>query len=106
MSHKQKGILLNAARALKPDGRLVYSTCTFAPEENEEVVDWFLKKSNGDFHLEAIDVPGVKRYPVLRAWRNREYVNDLSACLRVLPDGIFSGFFIACFKRESAGRDL
>jgi 16S rRNA (cytosine1407-C5)-methyltransferase len=39
MSYKQKGILLNASRALRSGGRLLYSTCTFSPEENEEVVD-------------------------------------------------------------------
>ena len=101
MSHKQKGILLNAARALKVGGRLVYSTCTFAPEENEEVVDWFLRKTDGAFRLEPVDVPGVKRYAPLKAWKNREYERDLASCLRVLPDGVFSAFFIACFSRDN-----
>jgi 16S rRNA (cytosine1407-C5)-methyltransferase len=101
MSHKQKGILLNSARALKVGGRLVYSTCTFSPEENEEVVDWFLSKTQGIFRLLAVDVPGVKCYPSLRAWKKREYKNDLTACRRILPDRVFSGFFIACMRREN-----
>lgn len=100
MSHKQKGILLNCARGLKKGGRLVYSTCTFAPEENEEVIDWFLRKTGGNFRLEAVELPGVSRYPVLTSWKSREYQNDLSLCLRVLPDAVFSAFFIASLKRE------
>lgn len=38
----QLEILEEAARMLKPGGRLVYSTCTFAPEENEEQIEKFL----------------------------------------------------------------
>ena len=40
----QKGILENAYKMLKPGGQLVYSTCTFSPEENEMVISWFLDK--------------------------------------------------------------
>lgn len=99
MAHKQKGLLLNAGRCVKAGGVLVYSTCTFAPEENETVVDWFLKKSDGAFTLELFDLPGVPRYPALKAYDRREYKRDLSPCWRVLPDGVFSGFFIAKFRK-------
>jgi 16S rRNA (cytosine1407-C5)-methyltransferase len=100
MAHKQKGIILSAARCLKPGGFLVYSTCTFAPEENETVVDWFLRKTKGEFTLEPFDLPGVPRYPALKSYENRTYTQDLSFCWRVLPDGIFSGFFIARFFKH------
>lgn len=40
----QKKILENAARLLKRDGALVYSTCTLEPEENEELIEEFLKE--------------------------------------------------------------
>ena len=43
-ARRQALILDSAQRALKPDGLLVYSTCTFAPEEDEEQVENFLKK--------------------------------------------------------------
>lgn len=41
---RQSHILDSAQKALKPNGLLVYSTCTFAPEEDEEQVEKFLKK--------------------------------------------------------------
>ncbi|MGH7493446.1 MAG: 16S rRNA (cytosine(967)-C(5))-methyltransferase RsmB [bacterium] len=42
--HLQKEILANAAQLVKIGGRLIYSTCTIAPEENEEIVAWFLQE--------------------------------------------------------------
>ena len=41
-AERQRRILGSAAVCVKPGGRLVYSTCTFSPEENEETVAWFL----------------------------------------------------------------
>ena len=48
---RQQAILESAAQAVAPGGRLVYSTCTFAWEENEAVVEGFLEKHR-DFSLE------------------------------------------------------
>lgn len=41
---RQREILACAAAMLQPGGVLVYSTCTFSPEENEEIVAWFLSQ--------------------------------------------------------------
>lgn len=49
----QKSILRDAMKMLTPGGRLVYSTCTWAPEENEEVVKWLL----AEYDMELIDIP-------------------------------------------------
>ncbi|GHV66055.1 rRNA cytosine-C5-methyltransferase [Bacteroidia bacterium] len=42
-SNRQKQILSSIWDCLKPDGTLIYSTCTFNPGENEEVVEWMLR---------------------------------------------------------------
>ena len=55
-ARRQADILDNGAKLLHSGGRLVYSTCTFAPEENEQAVSAFLKR-NPNFTLEAVDAP-------------------------------------------------
>ncbi len=42
LKHKQAAILISASKLLKPGGRLVYATCSFLPEENQEIVEHFL----------------------------------------------------------------
>lgn len=41
---RQKDILKEAVKCVAPGGRLIFSTCTFAPAENEENIEWFLKE--------------------------------------------------------------
>ena len=53
---RQAVILDNGAAMVRPGGRLVYSTCTFAPLENEETVAAFLRR-HPDFEPEAVDAP-------------------------------------------------
>ena len=56
---RQQEILENAAMMLKPGGRLVYSTCTFAPEEDEQAIGRFLEV-HPEFALEETpDYPGL-----------------------------------------------
>ena len=49
----QREILEDAVKMLANGGELVYSTCTWAPEENEEIVAWLLD----EFPLELVDLP-------------------------------------------------
>lgn len=51
---RQKEILDNAAVMLKPGGVIVYSTCTFSKEENEDVIECFLER-HSDFTLEEME---------------------------------------------------
>lgn len=53
MKHLQFQLLESAAKAVKPDGIIIYSTCTIEPEENEQVVNTFLEKNKG-FILESV----------------------------------------------------
>ena len=49
-ARRQKAILGVASRLVRPGGRLLYSTCTFAPEENEQVIAGFLE-GNPEFEI-------------------------------------------------------
>ncbi|HFI0402914.1 TPA: RsmF rRNA methyltransferase first C-terminal domain-containing protein [Streptococcus suis] len=51
----QREILEAALTMLAPDGQLIYSTCTWSPEENEEIVSWLLE----NYDLELIDIPKI-----------------------------------------------
>ena len=53
---RQLEILRSAAEMLKPGGRLVYSTCTFSPQENEGVISAFLRCAP-DFAVERLNCP-------------------------------------------------
>ena len=44
LSQIQKQLCLNAADMLQPGGQMLYSTCTFAPAEDEEVISWLLEQ--------------------------------------------------------------
>ncbi len=55
-ARRQAEILHSGAALLGPGGRLVYSTCTFAPEENEQTIANFLKE-HPEFTTESVDAP-------------------------------------------------
>ena len=57
-ANRQQEILSTAAKLLRPGGRLVYSTCTFAPEEDEGAISAFLR-SHPDFSIEEISAPAL-----------------------------------------------
>jgi len=95
MVRKQRGLLLNASRLLKSGGVLVYSTCTFAPEENEVVLDWLLKKTNGLLKLQPISLVGIEFYPAILEWQGKRFRDEIRHCFRVLPTKEMEGFFIA-----------
>jgi len=57
-AERQRFILENAARMVCPGGRLVYSTCTYHPEENERNAEWFLLRFP-EFEAVPFQLPGV-----------------------------------------------
>jgi NOL1/NOP2/sun family putative RNA methylase len=57
-AERQRIILASAAKLVCPGGRLVYSTCTYNPDENEENVNWFIK-TQPEFSIESFSLPGI-----------------------------------------------
>lgn len=85
LAARQKLILANAAKMVAGGGRLVYSTCSVEPEENEEVAAGFLR-NHADFKPVSISVKGLaaSAQSSLRTWPHREGAD---------------GFFIAAFEK-------
>jgi len=100
MVRKQRGILIHAARLLKPGGVLVYSTCTFSPEENEGVINWLLKKVKTAVKIDSIKADSVLTYSPLQEWQGTVYNKRVQNCARVLPTKKMEGFFIAKITKE------
>lgn len=94
-ARKQRGLLASAFAALKPGGRLIYSTCSFAVEENEGAVAWLLARVGGAATLVdwCAPAPCVRRGTT--DWQDTQFPAEISRCVRVLPDGLFGGFFLA-----------
>ena len=97
LGSRQKSLLHSAIDAVKPGGVVVYSTCTFAPEENELVLERALQRYGDRITLEAlpIDLPGS--LPPLESWNGRD-LPDLEPARRLAPPSM-EGFFIARLRR-------
>lgn len=99
LSKIQKNLVVSAIEMLKPKGELVYSTCTHAPEENEEIVDFILKKFP-NMEIEKVTLPINPREGITR-WQDKEYLEDVKYACRIYPqDNNTEGFFIAKFKKK------
>jgi NOL1/NOP2/fmu family ribosome biogenesis protein len=89
---KQEKILDSAHRLLKPGGVLVYATCTFSPEENEEIIAAFIKKY--DYQVEVIKLPGLTDHGRVDWTSNQE--PEIAKTLRIMPMNVKGeGHFIA-----------
>jgi NOL1/NOP2/sun family putative RNA methylase len=94
----QQQLIRKAFDLLKPGGRLVYSTCTFAPEENECVVNWLLEKRPA--MLEKIRIPKMKLTPGITEWNDKTFDPELSKTVRIWPHhNNTGGFFLAKVKK-------
>lgn len=98
MSKAQKGLLISGYRMLKPGGLLAYSTCTFGLEENEMVLDWFLQKYP-EAKLKNINLPIKNIKNGIITWNGKNYNPQISKSIRIIPDKLFTGFFVALIEK-------
>ena len=93
----QKKILLRGFDLLKEDGCMLYSTCTYNPEENESVVNFLLE--NRDARLLPI-LTDLDYDEGLITWRDEEYDRQITRAVRFYPHRVNSvGFFMARIGR-------
>lgn len=95
----QQMLLSRALELLRPGGTLVYSTCTYAPEENEAVLQPVIEA--GEAELVPIDVPCAWA-PGLDIWNGQRFHPSLAQAARFYPHLVDSwGFFIARLRKPS-----
>ncbi|MBK1991986.1 RsmB/NOP family class I SAM-dependent RNA methyltransferase [Campylobacter sp. 2018MI35] len=93
ISKLQKKLLHSALKALKTGGELVYSTCTFSREENEEVVENALKS---EFKIKLLDIN--LEHALAKDAQSDEF-DEISKCKRIIPSLDYDGFFIAKLRK-------
>lgn len=101
MVHKQKKLLHSAFLALNEGGTLVYSTCTFSPEENEGVIDWFINKFKEKVEILPVKFPLKNVRDGLLQWKEKKFSASLRLAKRIIPDDSMEGFFVAKIKKIS-----
>ena len=95
--NSKRNLLINGWKLIKPNGILVYSTCSLSKKQNEDVVGWFLTNYK-NAQLETIpNIANIKTAPL----KISDYNNiDLSKAVRFDPiHSNTSGFFVAKFRK-------
>ncbi|GMQ60523.1 RsmB/NOP family class I SAM-dependent RNA methyltransferase [Vallitalea sediminicola] len=97
----QSSILPHAAKMLSPGGYILYSTCTFSPSENEEIISGFL---NGHKEFELMNLPNSDGFDRGKTEWSSSDKYDLSKTVRLWPHKIKGeGHFVALLhKKESS----
>ncbi|QYX31231.1 RsmB/NOP family class I SAM-dependent RNA methyltransferase [Sphaerospermopsis torques-reginae] len=91
-ANRQKRIIANSAQVVAPQGYLVYMTCTYSPEENEQVCEWFLARFP---QFQAVEVSHLSKY--------QSHLTSIP-CYRMFPqDGLGAGAFTVLFKNMNEG---
>jgi 16S rRNA C967 or C1407 C5-methylase (RsmB/RsmF family)/NOL1/NOP2/fmu family ribosome biogenesis protein len=96
---RQERILADILPALNEDGYLIYSTCSYSHQENEDILDWLCQ----EFDLESIRIPIYKEWGIVetesaqqKAWGYRFYPGQVKG----------EGLFAACFKKKNNTGEL
>lgn len=91
-ANRQKRILANSAQLVAPQGYLAYMTCTYSPEENEAVCQWFLERFP---QFAPVVVPPLQAY--------QSHLTELP-CYRMWPqERLGAGAFTALFRNTTEG---
>ncbi len=89
-ANRQKRILANSAQLVAGQGYLAYMTCTYAPEENEQVVQWLLDRFP---QFQAVPIPHLQTY--------QSHLTEIP-CYRLFPQsGLGAGAFTVLLQNTS-----
>ncbi|WP_414564371.1 MULTISPECIES: RsmB/NOP family class I SAM-dependent RNA methyltransferase [unclassified Anabaena] len=91
-ANRQKRIIANSAQLVAPQGYLAYMTCTYSPEENEQICEWFLSRFP---QFRAVDVSYLEKY--------QSHLSNIP-CYRLFPqDRLGAGAFTVLFQNTAEG---
>ncbi len=98
-SFRQQRILADAIGALRENGYLIYSTCSYSPQEDEDICDWIVE----EFSLRPVQISIDTSWGIVESFSEKHAV----PAYRFYPDKVQGeGFFIACFQQtDSIGQN-
>jgi len=102
MRRKQRGLLRAALQSVRPGGVVVYCTCSFAPEENEQVVQDVISREDVAAEIVPWRPPVPNVLPGLKCWDGREFASEMMNAVRVLPTPEYDGLFLCVLRRAEA----
>jgi 16S rRNA C967 or C1407 C5-methylase (RsmB/RsmF family) len=98
-SKLQKELIISAFESLKSGGEMIYATCTFSPEENEENIDFLLKKyPNAEILKVDLGIDNIQEG--ITKWEGKEFSQEVKKAIRIFPKGAYSGFFFCKIKKN------
>ena len=101
MARVQKAILRKAIQLCKPGGKVLYSTCTFAPEENEMVLQEIIDLMPDYVKIIPAQVDGFATSSGLLQWNGRKFHPSMQHAIRVWPhQNDTGGFFMALIEKQ------
>ena len=104
-ARRQEDLLHDALRLTRPGGLILYSTCTFSPEENEQVLARFLGEAER-VRVETLPpIPGAEQGRP--EWAGAGSAAGIESTLRLWPHRVpGAGHFVAALRVDGAGADL
>ena len=91
-SQRQQRILADVLPALKEDGVLIYSTCSYSEEEDEQIADWLVE----EFKVQSLKFKVEEEWGIVETQSSKQNASGY----RFYPDKVKGeGFFIAVFKK-------
>jgi NOL1/NOP2/fmu family ribosome biogenesis protein len=97
-SQRQQRILAAALPALKENGILIYSTCSYSKEEDEDIAGWLVR----EFEMENLELRMEKDWNIIESISGEEKPKGY----RFYPDRLKGeGLFLACFRKLSAAKE-
>ncbi len=100
MKHKQKRLIAAGWRSLKPGGTMVYSTCTYSPQENENVMSYLLKKYGDEIDVQPLKLPFKNSLRGFTSIDERPMPEVMTRTRRILPTVTMEGFYIAKLRKK------
>jgi len=97
-SKLQKGLLKKACQMAPKGSTIIYSTCTFSPDENEKIISEILTEES--IVLKRINLKGLKTGKGITEWNGQIYDKEVEKCMRIWPhQNDTDGFFIARMEK-------